>query len=824
MLSSVQSHSAIGQPVLRRVQGSVDMPSSSLVELALLLNNIGVSRFEEKDYAEAKFHFNQARELTRRGAERISLTSLVGKEVMNKRVKTSESVVDVKTSQMCAAGEAKKIKTCSSSNPSLGVTASSSVAINSSVALKFNSFTEDLLVDDFSGISSSYIFQRSEYDEGMHVLRGGIALSEQDFSHHYNAIHEAPVESFASTECLHHALLLLTVTYNLGQVSHAQGECETALCHYRCSIRQLNLYIQQLMVFEKEMGFPQNTIYAKVFHRIPTHLTILRNVGYVYYERSQFLEAMSIFTEALEHAKKTCIKNEWDLAVTLNCIGVLQFHMPEPEANSAMQFYMAALEIQRSLATSMNERSVASILHSCMQSSPQDIARAKSIVEAAIATTLNNIGRVHYMNGEFEEAMKVYQEALYIRRLVLGDNSLDVAATIYNTGQTYHQLGELDEALMFYREFLRIASAIFGTKHRDIAIMLRCIAQIHHERSEYDKAAELYKDALACAKAVLGNSHPEIASTLNKVGNLYYEQGDLENAMNAYQEGLAIEREVLEENHPNISVTLSNIGQIYKQHGEYDKAIKYYKEALRIQKNRLGHCHPNVAVTLSSIGMIFYQLEDYDRAFDLYQDALCLRREAFGDENLDVSATLNSIGMVLFKKGHHEMAMEAFTKAYNIRKALLGEMHRDVAIILHNIATIHLQRGDDDTALTFYKKTLEIEKTALGDDHVDVSLTLHHIGQMYQGKGDVESAFNYFTMALKIEERRLGWNSVPVARSLNNLANMYLQMGCIEKAMNFFASSLRIYRELGQSDDSLVIVGLNLYTLGRVHPEASPAA
>eukprot|EP00957_Ditylum_brightwellii_P165637 12609165-Ditylum_brightwellii.AAC.1 len=56
-----------------------------------------------------------------------------------------------------------------------------------------------------------------------------------------------------------------------------------------------------------------------------------------------------------------------------------------------------------------------------------------------VATTLNNIGRIHFAYGEYDEAHDIYTEALRQRRAILGSDHLDVVASIYNLGQTHHK-------------------------------------------------------------------------------------------------------------------------------------------------------------------------------------------------------------------------------------------------------------------------------------------------------------------------------------------------------------------------------------------------
>jgi tetratricopeptide (TPR) repeat protein len=246
--------------------------------------------------------------------------------------------------------------------------------------------------------------------------------------------------------------------------------------------------------------------------------------------------------------------NKLELAATLNCLGVLYFHMPTCDTTKAMECYVRALEMRKSLFGSEHKD---------------------------VATTLNNIGRVYYTKGEYDHALAKYLKGLSIRRskyleaLSIRRSLLRRATVCYNAGQTaVHQQGDLEQALKYYQEFMSITVPKLGQTNRDVAIMaLKCMAHIYHERREYEHALYLYSEALSVGRAALG-MHAEVASILNKMGNLHYERGDFDSATERYKEGLAVERAVLHKHHPNICVTLTNIAQIAKQRGNFPEALK----------------------------------------------------------------------------------------------------------------------------------------------------------------------------------------------------------------------------------------------------------
>lgn len=626
-----------------------------------------------------------------------------------------------------------------------------------------------------------YIFQREEYDEGMDLYNDPIAI-------------ETTTSTLSS--------LMVTLLYNIGLTTVRLGDDEDALA-----------YFSEAFSISEGRGRVETKTSGTVASN-DVVLAILHNLSRIEYRNGRYEEAIRYAAKSLAYARRGSEKEVasfnpnslHQVAQILNSLGVLTFHMPGGDTSYAMTLYQESLSIRKTI----------------LDASPSPTV--SSAIGRDIATTLNNIGRVHYMRGEHDQALQVYYEALQMRKQLLSNDHLDVAATIYNVGQTHHQRGDLDQAMTLYNEFLTIARCRLGEYHRDVAIMLKCIAQIHHEKGEFETAKQTYKDALRIGRSALGKNHPEVASTLNKLGNLLYETKDFQGAIRVYQEGLEVERAVLDVCHPNIVVTLTNIGQIYKLRGEHHAALQVYKEAAAIQQNTLGPNHPSTAATLASIALIYFQTKAYSQALDVYQETLRIRRDAYEDDNLEVAASLNSIGLVLFKMELHDMALQSFFHSLEIRRKKLGDIHRDVAVILYNIATVYLEMGDEEDAVRFYRDTLRVEQASLGKGHRDVLLTMQHIGQVHQQRGEIVEALSYFQESLKIQLESPHRDPIHLALTYNQIGNLYLQRGDTGNMVHAYSEALRLLRGLGKTERDMNINGINFYGLSKMHPECAACA
>ena len=176
------------------------------------------------------------------------------------------------------------------------------------------------------------------------------------------------------------------------------------------------------------------------------------------------------------------------------------------------------------------------------------------------------------------------------------------------------------------------------------------------------------------------------------------------------------------------------------------------------------------------------------------------------------------------------MAIDSFRECLRIRILHLGRDHQDVATVWYNIATIHLERGDDDGALLCYRETLRVERAMAGETNPNVASTLLQLGSFHRHRGELDEALHCYLEALAIEKMHMRESStvlsVAVCRTLNMIGNIYLERRDLPKMMEYFSEAMRMFETYGANDDndSLVVTGIDLYDLLRLHPESVAAA
>lgn len=124
------------------------------------------------------------------------------------------------------------------------------------------------------------------------------------------------------------------------------------------------------------------------------------------------------------------------------------------------------------------------------------------------AKALNNLAGLYHAQGDYARAKPLYEQALSIRRRVLGNDHPDTAGSLNNLTSLYKTRGDFARAKPMYDEALSIYRRVFGNDHPDTASSLNNLAKLYSDQGRYTDAEPLLKEAVEIIERTLGAEHP----------------------------------------------------------------------------------------------------------------------------------------------------------------------------------------------------------------------------------------------------------------------------------------------------------------------------
>jgi tetratricopeptide (TPR) repeat protein len=240
------------------------------------------------------------------------------------------------------------------------------------------------------------------------------------------------------------------------------------------------------------------------------------------------------------------------------------------------------------------------------------------------AANLGSLGIAYHAMGQFEQAIKLYEEALDIARRIRDRRG--EGRWLGQLGITYQVLGQVEQAIKLYEEAL-VATREIGDR-RNEGVWLGRLSRAYHSLGQVEQGIRLCKDALSIAREI-GDRRRE-GVWLDYLGRVYYDLGQVERTINLYRDALAIAREI--GHRWKEGTSLGRLGIAYHALGQFERAIKFYEKALTIAReigNRRGEGN-----WLAHLGDAYRDSEQVERAINLCEDALAIACE-IGDQRLE---------------------------------------------------------------------------------------------------------------------------------------------------------------------------------------------
>ena len=319
------------------------------------------------------------------------------------------------------------------------------------------------------------------------------------------------------------------------------------------------------------------------------------------------------------------------------------------------------------------------------------LQEAQRAIEEAVALEPNNIeyrlthAKTLQGNGQYQKMIEVSLEAVLLIENQEPVDKILLAKGLNTLGGAYLFGGQYDLAVSPFEQALQLRKELLGEEHYDVAVSLNELALLYKSQGRYSEAEPLYLQALELVKKLVGEEHPSVATSLNNLAGLYYSQGRYSEAEPLYLQALELNKKLLGEYHPDVAVSLNNLAELYRAQGIYSEAEPLHLEVLELSKKLLGEEHPYVATSLNNLAGLYLEQKQYSKAEPLFLQALELRKKLLGEYHPNVAVSLNNLAGLYRAQGRYSEAETLYERALKIAEATLGVDHPNTNAIKENL-------------------------------------------------------------------------------------------------------------------------------------------
>ena len=349
--------------------------------------------------------------------------------------------------------------------------------------------------------------------------------------------------------------------------------------------------------------------------------------------------------------------------------------------------------------------SVATISGCALQGGRGDLVGAEELSAQA---------REQHVIGNYAEAQELYERALHIRQLQLGNDDPLVAESLRDLGVVFLSNRDYDEARPLLSDALAIREKVLDPNDPAIAESLGDLANLHSALGQFVLAAPLLERALAIRENALPPDHPKVARSLLELGAAYRAMGDYVRAETLFQQALESMESRYGPDHREISRPLRALGLLYHAWGHYVSAEPLLKRALAIREKAyiVTPQHPDIAESVRDLGMLYYAMGDYPKAEPYLQRALALREQAFYPSSSQVPSALADLGMLYYKMEDYERAEPLLERALELYESESHPNSRAIAKLMSTLGFIFTRVGYEATAQKMLTRALQMDPTS----------------------------------------------------------------------------------------------------------------
>lgn len=415
-----------------------------------------------------------------------------------------------------------------------------------------------------------------------------------------------------------------------------------------------------------------------------------------------------------------------------------------------------------------------------------ELRKSKLGVDTAdYAESANDLALFCRDSGRLPEARELAGQAVAIRSRVFGGQHPRVAESLNTLGSIHALLGEYDPAISRFEEARAIHESQpeprdFSEEYGTLCINL---AGTYQRIGKYAKAEALFEKGLEVLRRKPGINHPAYSASLVAFAYLQADLGHYSAAEKLYDESGRLLREQLGEQHSVYAAFLNNRAALYSALGNLTVAESDYRKALELKKKIYGPDALPVGPSLRNLARLVYGRSP-DEGEKLFKEAVDLYGKNPKAPAFENASALLGLGGAQRSRGDLEAARETLRHASEIVAKGLGTKHPLYAAVVSDLGLVHHSAREYSEAKQRLQEAIAIVKETHGEDHPDLARHLQRLAAVYDDDGDYLAAEPLYRRSLDISDRALA-DMLTVGSERNKAAALANLEGPIPMLLSF---------------------------------------
>ncbi|HRK30737.1 MAG TPA: tetratricopeptide repeat protein [Tepidisphaeraceae bacterium] len=284
-----------------------------------------------------------------------------------------------------------------------------------------------------------------------------------------------------------------------------------------------------------------------------------------------------------------------------------------------------------------------------------------------LGDTINNLGLLAELRGDFKAAQTQYREALSIYEKNPKD-SPRIADASSNLAGALFRTGERAEAIRLATNALELRRKTSGEKSVDVWNSLANLATMQESTNDLAAAEKTRRDALALAAALVGEKHRMTVVSSSALGRTLWLRGgeSLTEAQSVQTRALDLARSLDGDTSASAAIATDMLGCIARDRGQLDRAVELFRDALKIRRQILPAEHPDIAAAMSQLADALTRADQSPaEAVELATAALAVRQRVFGESHWATCNTRSVLGAALAANGKAAEAEPLLLQSYD---------------------------------------------------------------------------------------------------------------------------------------------------------------